>query len=167
MFIVCVLEPCCEKTHPGYVPQPKPYYVRTPGWSDSCNHPRGERRKATLATYEDKAAAEEEYYAKAGGGWCTTDGWFFEGKMPPEGKRFRIMPIVGTLNTHYEHAEPVEIPFPTIQMAREYAGEYHEYPDGARRKHILFNIVGDKDTVVRWSAYNIEIGLELTPGTWA
>ncbi|WP_030660815.1 hypothetical protein [Streptomyces rimosus] len=167
LFTVCILEPCCEKTEPGYVPRSKPYYVRTPGWSDSCRHPKREWRKATLTTYETRAAAEEEYYGKAGSGWYTTDGWLFEGQMPPEGERFRIMPIVGTSTSHHEHGRPVEIPFPAIEMAREYAEEYHEYPDSGRRKQSLYNIVGDRDTVVRWSSYDVEVGTELTPGDWA
>ncbi|WP_405824189.1 hypothetical protein OG705_29085 [Streptomyces sp. NBC_00838] len=167
MFTVCILEPCCEKTEPGYEPIPKPYYVRTPSWSNSCNHPRREQHKATLTSYETRAAADEEYYGKAGSGRYTTDGWLFEGAMPPEGDRFRIMPIVGTLNTHYEYGRPVEIPFPSIEMARAYAEEWHEYPDGRRRKQILFNIIGDQDTRVRWSSYNIATGRELTPGDWA
>ncbi|MFE4335380.1 hypothetical protein ACFRQM_40045 [Streptomyces sp. NPDC056831] len=138
-----------------------------PGWSDSCNHPKRERRKATITTYEKREAAWEEYYGKAGGGWWTTDGWFFEGEIPSEGERFRIMPIVGSLNTHYEHGRPVEIPFPTIEIAREYAEVHHEYPDGGRRRQILFNIIGDQDTKVRWSSYTVPVGTKLLPGDWA
>ncbi|MFJ5725828.1 hypothetical protein [Streptomyces sp. NPDC093149] len=167
MFTICILEPCCEKTEPGYTPRPKPVHIRTPGWSDSCNHPMRERRKATITTYEKREPAWEEYYGKAGSGWWTTDGWFFEGEIPPEGERFRIMPIVGSLNTHFEHGRPVEIPFPTIELAREYAEDYHEYPHGERDKQILYNIVGDQDTVVRWSSYTVPVGTELSPGDWA
>ncbi|WP_030570081.1 hypothetical protein [Streptomyces aureocirculatus] len=65
------------------------------------------------------------------------------------------------------HAAPFEIPFPTIEMAREYAEDWHEYPDGNRRKKILFNIVGDQDTIVRWSSYGVSIGHELAAGAYA
>ncbi|MGW3153770.1 hypothetical protein [Streptomyces sp. NPDC001089] len=167
-FTVCILQPCCAMTEPGYDPGPRPVWNRAVGgWPPRCGHPSRERRKATITRYEDRAAAEEEYYSKAGGGWYTTDGWIFEGEMPPEGQQFRIMPIVGSLNSHYEYGKPVEIPFPTIEMAQEYAEKHHEYPDGERRKQILYNIVGDQDTRVRWSSYNVEIGRELTSGDWA
>ncbi|WP_274032613.1 hypothetical protein [Streptomyces sp. MMBL 11-1] len=167
MFTVCILEPCCEKTEPGYTPMPKPFYVRTPGWSDTCQHKRSERRKATFTVYDDRAMAEREYQGRAGGGWYTTDGYLFEGEMPPEGERFRIMPIRGNLTSGYFHCEPAEIPFPTIETAREYAEDYHEYPSGVRDKQILYNIVGDQDTVVRWSSYRVPVGRELTPGDYA
>ncbi|MEW1548457.1 hypothetical protein [Streptomyces tsukubensis] len=166
VFTVCILEPCCEKSEPGYIPKPKPCYVRTPGWSDSCAHPRSERRKATITEYGTREEAEAEYQGKACG-WGATDGWLYEGKMPPEGERFRIMPIQGTLTTHFWHGAPVEIPFPTIGLAREYAKEYHEYPDGGRHKQILYNIVGDQDTVVRWSSYTVKAGTELAAGDGA
>lgn len=166
VFTVCILEPCCEKSEPGYTPRPKPYCVRTPGWADSCNHLRSERRKATITTYKTREQAEVEYQGKARG-WGSTDGWLYEGEMPPEGARFRIMPIKGTLTTHFWHGEPVEIPFPTIDLAREYAEEYHEYPDGGRHKQILYNIVGDRDTVVRWSSYTVKAGTELAAGDGA
>ncbi|MGW0881360.1 hypothetical protein [Streptomyces sp. NPDC002671] len=138
--------------------------MRTPGWSDSCNH--REHRKATLTTYETREEAEAEYNGKARG-WYSTDGWLFDGELPPAGQRFRIMPIGGTLATHYFHGEPVEIPFPTVELAREYAEDWHEYPSGTRNKQILYNIVGDTDTVVRWSSYRVEPGVELTPGDYA
>lgn len=121
---------------------------------------------ATITVYEERKAAEAEYFGKARG-YHSTDEWIFEGEMPPEGEQFRIMPITGTLCTHHEHGKPVEIPFPTIELAREYAKEYHEYPHGEREMHILFNIVGDQDTRVRWSSYTVPVGTELTPGDWA
>ncbi|MFB7919518.1 hypothetical protein [Streptomyces sp. NPDC056061] len=124
------------------------------------------RRKATITTYEDERAAEAWFNGRARGRY-STDGWMFEGVMPPEGERFRIMPIVGSLNTHYEHAAPFEIPFPTIAMAREYAEDYHEYPHGGRSKQVLYNIVGDQDTIVRWSSYTVPVGTELSSGDWA
>ncbi|NIY68093.1 hypothetical protein [Streptomyces malaysiensis] len=77
------------------------------------------------------------------------------------------MPIIGSLNTHFEHSSPFEIPFPTVKMARDYAENWHEYPDGHRRKEILYNIVGDQDTIVRWSSYTIPVGTELEAGEWA
>lgn len=160
IFTVCILEPCCEKTEPGYTPSPKPYCVRTPGWSDLCNHLRRERRKATIATHTTREEAEAEHQDKAG-------GWTCAGEMPPEGERFRIMPVKGTLAACFWHGEPVEIPFPTIVLAREYAEEYHEYPDGERYKQVLYNIVGDQDTVVRWSSYAVKVGTELRAGYWA
>ncbi|MGW1784923.1 hypothetical protein ACWCQQ_38335 [Streptomyces sp. NPDC002143] len=91
----------------------------------------------------------------------------FEGVMPPAGERFRIMTTVGSLNTHLEHAAPFAIPFPTVEMAREYAEDWHEYPDALRRKEILFNIVGDQDTIVRWSSYGVSVGHELSAGAYA
>ncbi|WP_158819110.1 MULTISPECIES: hypothetical protein [Streptomyces] len=154
-------------TEPGYDPGRRPVWNRSPGgWPPSCGHPRSERRKATITTYENKDEAEAWYMGRARG-WCSTDGWLFEGAMPPEGERFRIMPIGGSLDSHFEHSSPYEIPFPTIDMAREYAEEYHEYPDGNQDKQTLYNIVGDRDTVVRWSSYTLAIGTELTPGDWA
>ncbi|WP_424863043.1 hypothetical protein [Streptomyces sp. MMS24-I29] len=154
-------------TEPGYDPGPRPVWNRTPGgWPPNCRHPRSARRKATITTYEDKHAAEAWFNGRARG-WYSTDGWLFEGGMPPEGERFRIMPIVGSLNTHYEHGRPVEIPFPAIELAREYAEDYHEYPHGGRDKQVLYNIVGDQDTVVRWSSYTVPVGTELSPGDWA
>ncbi|MFV0135554.1 hypothetical protein ACLGIH_20420 [Streptomyces sp. HMX87] len=123
-------------------------------------------RVATLTTYQDRAAAEAEYMGKARG-WYSTDGYMFEGEMPPEGERFRILPIGGSLTTHYYHGEPVEIPFPTIEMAREYAEDWHEYPNAKRYQQILFNIVGDRDTRVRWSSYGVSVGTELEAGAYA
>ncbi|MFJ5739982.1 hypothetical protein [Streptomyces microflavus] len=166
VFTVCILKPCCEKTEPCYKPKPKPHHIRTPGWSDSCDHHRRERRKAMITTYKTREEANAEYQGKARG-WGATDGWMYEGEMPPEGERFRIMPIKGTLTTHFWHGEPVEIAFPTIDLAREYAEEYHEYPDGNRHKQILYNIVGDQDTVVRWSSYEVRVGTELRADDWA
>lgn len=164
VFTVCVLEPCCELTEPGYEPGPRPVGNRTPGgWPPRCTH--AARRVATLTRHTDRDAAETEY-AKTKG-WYSTDGWMFEGEMPPEGERFRIMPMDGTLNTHYEHRAPVDIPFPTIDMARDYAEDWHEWPDGERHKETLFNIVGDTDTRVRWSSYGVRVGAELEAGNYA
>lgn len=116
VFAVCVLEPCCEKTEPGFTPRPRPYYVRTPGWSDSCNHLRSERYKATITTYKTPEEAEAEYQCSVRG-WGSTDGWLYEGES-----RRRVSgsgsPIKGTLTTHFWHGEPVEIPFPTIDSRR-------------------------------------------------
>lgn len=118
VFAVCVLEPCCEKTEPGFTPRPRSYYVRTPGWSDSCNHLRSEREryKATITTYKTPEEAEAEYQCKVRG-WGSTDGWLYEGES-----RRRVSgsgsPIKGTLTTHFWHREPVEIPFPTIDSRR-------------------------------------------------
>lgn len=120
MFTVMVLEPCCSKTAPGYVPGPKPYYVRTPGWSDTCDHPRDKRRVPVITRHADRESAEAEF-AKTKG-WDGTGGWIFEGAMPPEGERHQC---------------------------------------------VLFNIVGDMDTRVRWSSYNGPVGTELTPGDGA
>lgn len=117
VFAVCVLEPCREKTEPGCTPRPKPYYARTPGWSDSCNHLRSERHKPTITTYKTSEEAAAEYQGKARGWGSTMDGCT-RGEMPPEGERFRIMLIKGTLTTHFWHGEPVEIPFPTIDWRR-------------------------------------------------
>lgn len=150
---VCVLEPCCDNSAPwGEYPE-------------NCRHGRGARRAPVFTTHPTlEAAAPEAAKLK---GWYHLDGYVFEGEMPPEGERFRIMPIIGSLNTHYEHAAPVEIPFPTIEQAREYAEDWHEWPDARRHKEILFNIVGDQDTRVRWSSYTVPVGTELAPGDWA
>lgn len=163
-FTVCVLEPCCELTEPGYEPGPRPVWNRVPGgWPPRCPHPAP--RVPTLTTHATREAAEAEY-AKTRG-WYSTDGWMVEGEIPPEGERFRVMPVVGTLATHYEHSRPRELPFPSIDLAREYAEEWHEWPDGNRHKEVLFNIVGDQDTRVRWSSYRVQIGAELEAGDWA
>lgn len=167
MFTVCILEPCCVMTEPEYDPGPRPVWHRSPGgWPPSCGHPQRERRKATITTYKEKSTAEAWLQGRARG-WYSTDGWMFEGVMPPAGERFRIMTTVGSLNTHLEHAAPFAIPFPTVEMAREYAEDWHEYPDALRRKEILFNIVGDQDTIVRWSSYGVSVGHELSAGAYA
>ncbi|WP_434598192.1 hypothetical protein [Streptomyces sp. A5-4] len=165
MFTVCILEPCCTLTEPGCDPGPRPVWNRSVnGWPPRCGHPAP--RVATLTTHERQGLAEAWFNGRARG-WYSTDGWLFEGAMPTEGQRLRIMPILGSLTTHFEHSAPFEISFPTIEMAREYAQDWHEYPDGERRKEILFNIVGDQDTIVRWSSYTVEVGTELEAGAYA
>ncbi|WP_329271830.1 hypothetical protein [Streptomyces sp. NBC_01451] len=123
---------------------------------------------ATLTTHDTQSLAEAWFNGRARG-WYSTDGWLFDGEMPSEGERFRIVPVGGSLATArgYLHGAPVEIPFPTIEQAREYAEAYHEYPDGRRHRQVLFNIVGDQDTLVRWSSYGVGIGTELEAGAWA
>lgn len=164
VFTVCVLEPCCELTEPGYEPGPRPVWNRTPGgWPPRCAH--AARRVATLTRHTDRESADAEYGKTKG--WYRLSGWLYEGEMPPAGERFRIMPVGGNLKTHHVHADPVDIPFPSIEIARDYAENWNEWPDGNSHKEILFNIVGDTDTRVRWSSYTVEAGTELTPGEWA
>lgn len=165
MFTVCILEPCCTLTEPGYDPGPRPVWNRSVnGWPPRCGH--SAPRVATLTTHENQGLAEAWFNGRARG-WYSTDGWLFEGAMRPEGQRFRIMRIGGSLNTHFIHGDPYEIPFPTIEMAREYAEDWHEYPHGGRDKPILYNVVGDQDTQVRWSSYGVTVGTELGAGAWA
>ncbi len=160
---VMVLEPCCVMTEPGYDPGPRPYYSRTPGaWPPRCGHP--ESRVPTFTEHTDLESVRGEF-AKTRG-WGSTDGYVFNGVMPPEGERFRIMPVGGSLSgvDGYRHALPWGIDFPTAESAALYASTYHEYLDAKRYRYpSLVNVVGDRDTVVRWSSYGIEPGAELTP----
>lgn len=162
---VMVLEPCCELTEPGYDPGPRPYYSRTPSaWPPRCGHPLKRVPTFTEHTTLDTARAE---FAKTRG-WDSTDGYVFSGAMPPEGERFRIMPVTGSLTSTYGHGAPEEIPFPDVATAALYASQWHEYPDSTRRRHpSLVNIVGDTDTVVRWSSYGVDVGTELSTGALA
>lgn len=160
---VMVLEPCCHMTEPGYDPGPRPVYNRTPGaWPPRCGHPVPRVPTFTEHAQLDTVRAE---FAKTRG-WGSTDGYVYNGVMPPEGERFRIMPVGGSLSSvdGYRHRAPWEIDFPTVDVATLYASQYHEYTNAQRyRYESLVNIVGDRDTVVRWSSYGVETGVELTP----
>lgn len=162
MITVMVLEPCCEKTEPGYDPGPRPVWNRTPGgWPPRCNH-RYER-EVKVTQHETRESADREF-AKTRG-WRPTDGWLFEGEMPPEGERFRIMPIVGGGGSGFHrHAEPWDIPFPTVGMAQTYAERFSKYPDGRSHRYHLYHVVGDQDTRVRWSATGVPEGTVLHAG---
>lgn len=153
---VMVLEPCCAMTEPGYDPGPRPVYNRIPGgWPPRCRH--CVPRVPTFTSHTELETVRAEF-AKTRG-WGSTDGYVHNGVMPPEGERFRIMPVDG-----YRHGAPWEIGFPTVDVARRWAAQWHDYPDGKRYQYpSLVNVVGDRDTVVRWSSYGIEPGTELTP----
>lgn len=161
VITVMVLEPCCERTKPGYDPGPRPVWNRMPGaWPPRCTH--GDKRQVKITQHETREAADREFAATRG--WGGTDGWLFEGAMPPEGERFRIMPVSRTGAGYSEHMQPWEVPFPTVDMAREYAERFAEYPTGERHRHVLYHVVGDQDTRVRWSATGVEVGTELYAG---
>lgn len=149
---IMVLEPCCDNGAPwGEYPE-------------NCRH--RVKRVPTFTEHTTLETARAEF-AKTRG-WGSTDGYVHNGVMPPEGERFRIMPVVGSLTTHYEHAQFWSIDFPTVEAAKLYAADYREYTDGKRYRYpSLVNIIGDRDTVVRWSSYGIEPGTELTPHEWA
>lgn len=155
VFTVCVMEPCCELTRPGYDPGPRPVWNVIPGgWPPSCEHIS--RRVPTLTRHTGRESAESEY-SKTQDGWYSLSGWMFHGEMPSEGKRFRIMPVIRVGEWH-KHAEPWNIPFPTVELAVEYAED-----KGLQ----FFNVVGDTDTVIRFSPYNVKVGRELFPGDMA
>ena len=153
---VMVLEPCCDNGAPwGEYPE-------------NCPHARNNQRIPTFTEHTQLDTVRAEF-AKTRG-WGSTDGYVYNGGMPPEGERFRIMPVVGSLSSvdGYQHATPWEIDFPTVDVAKLYASQYHEYTNAQRyRYESLVNIVGDQDTVVRWSSYGVEPGVELTPHEYA
>lgn len=149
---VMVLEPCCDLGAP---------------WSnypENCPHVRDNQRVPTFTEHTDLQSVRREW-AKTRG-WGSTDGYLFNGRMPAEGERFRIMPVGGSLTSveGFTHTEPWAIDFPTVEAARAYADAWHEYTDGNRRRYSsLVNIVGDRDTVVRWSSYGVRVGTVLEP----
>lgn len=147
---VMVLEPCCDNGAPwGERPE-------------DCHH--RVKRVPTFTEHTTLESARAEF-AKTRG-WGSTDGYVHNGVMPPVGERFRIMPVAGSLSSvdGYVHSLPVALDFPTAQAAAQYAAQWHEYPDGKRHRFAsLVNVVGDRDTRVRWSSYGVEPGTELTP----
>lgn len=153
VFTVCILEPCCELTRPGYDPGPRPVGNRVPGgWPSRCSHTV--RFVPTLTRHTGRESAEGEYSKTRG--WDALSGWMFPGEMPPEGERFRIMPVIMAGEWH-KHGEPWNVPFPTVELAVEYAEERLQF----------FNVVGDTDTVIRFSPYNVKVGTEIFPGDMA
>ncbi|MFH9731816.1 hypothetical protein [Streptomyces sp. NPDC017260] len=151
---VVVMEPCCEMSEPDYDPGPRPVWNRIPGgWPPRCNH--GEKRVLSITEHETRETADPEFAKTLG--WYASPGYEFEGKMPPEGERFRIMGVAGTLSSAegYTHARPGRMVFPTVELAMEYA---------EKKRTVLYNIVGDQDTVVRLSSYRMQVGRELIAG---
>ncbi|MEU1552203.1 hypothetical protein ABZ517_05700 [Streptomyces scabiei] len=150
---VVVMEPCCEKSAPDYEPPPRPYYVRGPWSPTACGHIP--KRIPTITVHETRESADPEYAKTIG--WHALPGYLYEGEFPPEGERFRIMRVAGSLSTDrgYFHAQPGRLVFPTAELATEYA---------EKRRISLYNIVGDTDTVVRLSSYGMQVGRELIAG---
>jgi hypothetical protein len=151
VIYVLIMEPCCEKSAPWYVPQPQPYYVRTPGWSDSCDHT--DKRVPVLTEHADAEGARERHSLTLGS--RCLEGWMWEGDLPPEGERFRITSVGGSHLTGLLHGKPSDMWFPTADLAREHVN---------RQRESLYNIVGDRDMVVRWSSYNLPVGTALEVG---
>lgn len=152
-YTVVVMEPCCYVSAPDFVPPPKPVHIRTPGdWSGSrCTH--AVRRIPTITVHTTRESADPEYAKTLG--WHSLPGYLYEGVMPPEGERFRIMRVGGNSISGHHHGEPGTMPFPTAEFAAEYA---------EKTRGILYNIVGDQDTRVRLSSYCVPVGTELEPG---
>lgn len=163
---VMVLEPCCGMTEPGYDPGPCPAYNRTPGaWPPRCGHP--DPRVPTFTEHTDLESVRAEFTKTRG--WGSTDGYVFNGVMPPDGERFRIMPVGGSLTSvdGYRHMPPWPIAFPTVEVAQAYAADWREYTDGNRYRYSsLVNVVGDQDLTVRWSSYGLD-GVDLAPYDYA
>lgn len=152
-FTVMIMEPCCELTEPGYDPGPRPVWNRTPGaWPPRCLHK--DTRVPTYTTHETREAAEAEFGKTRG--WGALDGYLYEGGMPPEGERFRLVRVGGNGVHGHIHGNPSDAVFPTMEAARKY-GER-----GARGS--LLNVVGDRDMRVRWSSYGLPAGTEIEPG---
>jgi hypothetical protein len=152
MFTVLLMEPCCEMSADWYDPGPRPVWHRTPGaWPPSCGHP--EKRIPVITTHTDKAEAESRYAETRG--WHALKGWMHEGEMPPEGERFRIMGVHGGGGSGWrKHSPPSKAVFPTVDLARECAEKW---------RNVLYDIVGDTDTRVRWSSYGVKVGTVLEP----
>lgn len=153
-FTVLLMEPCCEMSADDYDPGPRPVWNRTPGgWPPRCGH--ADKRVPVLTVHTDKAEAEARHAETLG--WGGLKGWIFEGEMPPEGERFRIAGVGGSLSSSrgYYSAGPGRMEFPTVEFAREYA---------EKTRTILFNIIGDTDLTVRWSSYGYRIGMDIDPG---
>ncbi|MBD0734007.1 hypothetical protein [Streptomyces sp. CBMA29] len=114
-----------------------------------------EKRVLTVTVHQTREAADKEYAKTLG--WERLMGYLCEGAMPPEGARFRIMPVAGSLSTSrgYFNGKPSLLVFPTAEFAAEWA---------EKNRHILYNIVGDQDTRVRLSTYRVPVGWELEPG---
>ncbi|MDW6058158.1 hypothetical protein SAZ11_08650 [Streptomyces sp. FXJ1.4098] len=151
---VVVMEPCCEKSEPDYDPGPRPVWHRFPAeWPPRCNH--WPRRVLNISEHAARETADAEFAKTLG--WHALPGYQFEGKMPPEGERFRIMYVGGSLTRRkgYTHSEPGRMVFPTAERAMEYAEE---------KRIALYNIVGDQDTIVRLSSYGMQVGRELIVG---
>jgi len=152
-FTAVVIDPCCALSAPDYDPGPRPVWNRTPGgWPPRCLHAD---KKVQAITEHDTESLADNWRAGRDARYSTADGYTFEGVMPPEGERFRIMGTGGDLVGGYFHARPSVLEFPTVQRAREYA---------EMRRMSLFNIVGDTDTAVRWSSYRVTVGRDLEVG---
>ncbi|MFJ2420175.1 hypothetical protein [Streptomyces brevispora] len=156
-FTVVVMEPCCEKTAPDYDPGPRPYWNQSVGgWPPRCIH--AEKRMLNISEHMTRESADPEYAKTLG--WGALQGYLYEGVMPPEGERFRIMHVKGSFSSacgHF-HGPPSSLVFPTAEFAAEYA---------EKARGILYNVVGDTDTVVRLSSYRVEVGRCLEPGEQA
>ncbi|MEV5264774.1 hypothetical protein [Streptomyces werraensis] len=109
----------------------------------------------TITEHTSEESAEAEYSKTRG--WGAVPGYRFEGKMPPEGQRFRLMYVAGSLNhpDGYTHARPGTLVFPTAEAAERWA---------EKKRIALYNVVGDQDTVVRLSSYGMQVGRELIVG---
>jgi hypothetical protein len=161
-FTTMVLEPCCEKSEPGYTPPPIPYYVRTPGsdWG-RCTHKN--QRVPVVASHLSREAANRQL-ASWVGGWYGTDGWLAPGVM---GETFHLQPVGGTLNTHYYYLPPLLLlPFPTVELACEWAERFHEYPDGKRHQYVLYNVTDSQGLTV-YSTHRATLGIGYEYGDWA
>ena len=152
-FTAVMIDPCCPLSAPDYDPGPRPVWNRSPGgWPPRCMHAQ---RTVLAVTEHETESLAENWRAGREGLYATADGYVFEGVMPPEGERFRIMRTGGNLTSGYIHAQPSVLEFPSVDLAREYAGT---------RRLSLYSIVGDTDTRVRWSSYRVPVGTELQEG---
>lgn len=162
VWTTVVLTACCEVSEPGYVPPPRPYYSRTPGYSAfRCDHILTRVPTVTEHETEEDARRHLDGYTR---GWYTTDGYMFPGAMP-DAPVF-IAPIGGSLVHGFLYGPAQSIPFPSVESARAYAERWAEYPNGKREKHILYNVT-DADGTVVWSSYNLPAGTVITPGDCA
>lgn len=157
VLTVVIMEPCCKKSAPDYDPGPCPVWIRFPhSWPPRCTH--AEKRVLTITEHTTRESADPEYAKTLG--WDALTGYLYEGAMPPEGERFRIMSVAGSLSNRYGyfHTKPSLLVFPTAEFAAEWA---------EKNRRSLYNIVGDQDTRVRLSSYGVPVGGELEVGDQA
>lgn len=152
-FTAVMLDPCCLLSDPNHDPGPRPVWNRIPGgWPPRCMH--ADKRVQVIAEHGTESLADN-WRAGRDGLHHTADGYVFEGVMPPEGERFRIVRSGGGGVNGYVYSVPSVLEFPSVDVAREYA---------RARRLSLYNIVGDTDTRVRWSSYRVPVGTELEAG---